>query len=102
MRHYGSERSTRPSSSSGDPSSGVGYALSDHEACSHLVESLGEKNWKGKGRDNAGMRIPMDILFLIFVECDVKSLVTCRLVSLPSLFSSGIFDLYKDDILIDD
>jgi hypothetical protein len=29
----------------------------------------------------SGLDIPLDVLFLIFVECDPKSLITCRLVS---------------------
>jgi hypothetical protein len=65
MRHYGTERSPR----------GVNDATHDPESAERHPH-----HQKGKGKGKGIVRLPMDILFLIFVECDVWTLVTCRLV----------------------
>jgi hypothetical protein len=43
----------------------------------------------------SGLDIPLDVLFLIFVECDPKSLITCRLVSQkPAQYDLSLSSLF--------
>lgn len=81
MRNYVSPANGRGPTIAGD--AGTAAARQKTIEASHCETSLGDKRIKAR----SGLEIPLDVLFLIFSECDAKSLIICRLVRCLSLFT---------------